>query len=105
MRTSTAATAGITSIEASSLSHLLPWRLEIERCSIEFDDITPNLRGRPASMMPAHPPGEASPRVRRLEAMGLLRVDDFLAGFPTVKREQVVVFLEEAAARMISKAS
>jgi uncharacterized protein (DUF433 family) len=32
-------------------------------------------------------------------------IDDFLAGFPTVKREQIVAFLEEAAARMISKAS
>ena len=32
-------------------------------------------------------------------------IDDFLAGFPTVKREQVVAFLEEAAARMVPKAS
>jgi len=32
-------------------------------------------------------------------------IDDFLVGFPTVKREQVVAFLEEAAARMIPKAS
>ncbi len=32
-------------------------------------------------------------------------IDDFLAGFPTVKREQVVAFFEEATARMISKAS
>jgi uncharacterized protein (DUF433 family) len=32
-------------------------------------------------------------------------IDDFLEGFPTVKREQVVAFLEEAAARMTSKAS
>jgi uncharacterized protein (DUF433 family) len=32
-------------------------------------------------------------------------IDDFLAGFPTVEREQVVAFLEEATARMISKAS
>ena len=32
-------------------------------------------------------------------------IDDFLAGFPTVKREQVVAFLEEATARMISKPS
>jgi uncharacterized protein (DUF433 family) len=32
-------------------------------------------------------------------------IDDFLAGFPTVRREQVVAFLEEAAARMITKAS
>jgi uncharacterized protein (DUF433 family) len=32
-------------------------------------------------------------------------IDDFLTGFPTVRREQVVAFLEEAAARMISKAS
>jgi uncharacterized protein (DUF433 family) len=32
-------------------------------------------------------------------------IDDFLAGFPTVKREQVVAFLEEAAARMAAKAS
>lgn len=32
-------------------------------------------------------------------------IDDFLAGFPTVKREQVVAFLEEATARMIPKAS
>ncbi len=31
-------------------------------------------------------------------------IDDFLAGFPTVKREQVVAFLEEAAARMAAAA-
>jgi uncharacterized protein (DUF433 family) len=32
-------------------------------------------------------------------------IDDFLAGFPTVTREQVVAFLEEAMAQMIAKAS
>jgi uncharacterized protein (DUF433 family) len=32
-------------------------------------------------------------------------IDDFLAGFPTVKREQVVAFLEEATVRMTAKAS
>lgn len=32
-------------------------------------------------------------------------IDDFLAGFPTIKREQVVAFLEEAAARMVARAS
>lgn len=32
-------------------------------------------------------------------------IDDFLAGFPTVNRTQVVAFLEEATARMISRAS
>ena len=32
-------------------------------------------------------------------------IDDFLSGFPTVRREQVVAFLEEATTRMISKAS
>ena len=32
-------------------------------------------------------------------------IDDFLAGFPTVRREQVVAFLEEATARMIAEAS
>ncbi len=32
-------------------------------------------------------------------------IDDFLAGFPTVTREQIVAFLEEATARMIAKAS
>ena len=32
-------------------------------------------------------------------------IDDFLAGFLTVRREQVVAFLEEATARMIAKAS
>ena len=32
-------------------------------------------------------------------------IDEFLEGFPTVKREQVVAFLEEAAARMVAKAS
>ena len=32
-------------------------------------------------------------------------IDDFLGGFPTVKREQVVAFLEEAAARMVAGAS
>jgi len=32
-------------------------------------------------------------------------IDDFLAGFPTVTREQVVAFFDEAAARMIPKAS
>ncbi len=31
-------------------------------------------------------------------------IDDFLAGFPTVRREQVVAFLEEAAARMSTNA-
>jgi uncharacterized protein (DUF433 family) len=32
-------------------------------------------------------------------------IDDFLAGFPTVRREQLVTFLEEATARMTPKAS
>ncbi len=32
-------------------------------------------------------------------------IDDFLAGFPTVKREQVVAFLEEAMARVVARAS
>ena len=32
-------------------------------------------------------------------------IDDLLAGFPTVKRQQVVAFLEEATARMVAKAS
>jgi len=32
-------------------------------------------------------------------------IDDFLEGFPTVSREQVVVFLEEAKARMVASAS
>ena len=32
-------------------------------------------------------------------------IDDFLAGFPTVRREQIVAFLEEATARMIAEAS
>lgn len=32
-------------------------------------------------------------------------IDDFLAGFPTVRREQVVAFLEEATARIARKAS
>ena len=32
-------------------------------------------------------------------------IDDFLTGFPTVRREAVVAFLEEATTRMISKAS
>ena len=32
-------------------------------------------------------------------------IDDFLDGFPTVSREQVVAFLEEAKARIIAAAS
>ena len=32
-------------------------------------------------------------------------IDDFLQGFPTVKREQVVAFLEEAKARVVAAAS
>lgn len=32
-------------------------------------------------------------------------IDDFLKGFPTVKREQVIAFLEEAKARMVAAAS
>ena len=32
-------------------------------------------------------------------------IDDFLVGFPTVERAQVVAFLEEATARMMPKAS
>ncbi|MTJ08030.1 DUF433 domain-containing protein [Anabaena sp. UHCC 0204] len=30
-------------------------------------------------------------------------IDDFLDGFPTVTREQVITFLEEAGKQMISK--
>ena len=32
-------------------------------------------------------------------------IDDFLVGFPTVERTQVVAYLGEAAARMIARAS
>lgn len=32
-------------------------------------------------------------------------IDDFLEGFPTVKREQVLAFLEEATARIIATVS
>lgn len=32
-------------------------------------------------------------------------IDDFLAGFPTIRREQIVAFLDAASARMIAKAS
>jgi uncharacterized protein (DUF433 family) len=32
-------------------------------------------------------------------------IDDFLEGFPSVTREQVISFLEEAKARMIEAAS
>jgi uncharacterized protein (DUF433 family) len=32
-------------------------------------------------------------------------IDDFLAGFPTVKRQQVVAFLEEATALMVTTVS
>ena len=31
-------------------------------------------------------------------------IDDFLAGFPTVTREQVIAFLEEAKERMLAAA-
>ena len=32
-------------------------------------------------------------------------IDDFLEGFPTVSREQVIAFLEEAKARIVASAS
>ena len=32
-------------------------------------------------------------------------IDEFLEGFPTVKREQVIAFLEEAKARIVASAS
>lgn len=32
-------------------------------------------------------------------------IDDFLEGFPTVKREQVIAFLEEAKARVVASAT
>jgi len=32
-------------------------------------------------------------------------IDDFLEGFPTVTREQVVAFLEEAKDRLVASAS
>lgn len=32
-------------------------------------------------------------------------IDDFLKGFPTVKRGQLIAFLEEAKERMVSAAS
>jgi uncharacterized protein (DUF433 family) len=32
-------------------------------------------------------------------------IDDFLEGFPSVTREQIIVFLEEAKARMVDAGS
>jgi uncharacterized protein (DUF433 family) len=32
-------------------------------------------------------------------------IDDFLEGFPSVRREQVIAFLEEAKARMLAAAA
>jgi uncharacterized protein (DUF433 family) len=32
-------------------------------------------------------------------------IDDFVEGFPTVKREQVIAFLEEAKKRMLTEAA
>ena len=32
-------------------------------------------------------------------------IEDFLAGFPTVRRDQVIAFLEQAAARIIAASS
>jgi uncharacterized protein (DUF433 family) len=32
-------------------------------------------------------------------------IDEFLDGFPTVRREQVIAFLEEAKARMVASAA
>jgi uncharacterized protein (DUF433 family) len=32
-------------------------------------------------------------------------IDDFLAGFPTVSREQVIAFLEQARDRLVAAAS
>jgi uncharacterized protein (DUF433 family) len=32
-------------------------------------------------------------------------IDDFLAGFPSVKREQVIAFLEAAAERLVAASS
>ena len=32
-------------------------------------------------------------------------IDEFLDGFPTVQREQVIAFLEEAKARMVAGAA
>ena len=32
-------------------------------------------------------------------------IDEFLEGFPTVQRDQVIAFLEEAKARMVTNAS
>ena len=32
-------------------------------------------------------------------------IDEFLEGFPTVSREQVIAFLEEAKARMLASAT
>ena len=32
-------------------------------------------------------------------------IDEFLAGFPSVKREQVVAFLEEAKDRLVASVS
>ena len=36
---------------------------------------------------------------------GSQTIDEFLNGFPTVTREQVIAFLEEAKARMLAVAS
>jgi hypothetical protein len=48
-----------------------------------------------------HP--RAGPDIDRVLGRGGT-IDDFLQGFPTVTREQVIAFLEEAKTRMLAKA-
>jgi uncharacterized protein (DUF433 family) len=51
-------------------------------------------------------PGTRVPVQTRLDYLeGGKSIDDFLAGFPTVRREQVIAFLEEAKDRLLEAMS
>jgi uncharacterized protein (DUF433 family) len=50
-------------------------------------------------------PGTRVPLQTLLDYLEADSIDDFLAGFPTVKREQVIAFLEDAKDRLVQEAA
>lgn len=76
-------------------------RLSAIRMSSRTVSCSPNVMGGTPVF-----PGTRVPVQTLLDYLeGGASIDDFLAGFPTVTREQVIAFLEDAKDRVVAAAS
>ena len=84
-----------------ALDLLTPERLLLDVMRIPIVTCSPDVRGGTPVFAGTRVPVQTL--IAYLE--GGETIDDFLEGFPTVRREQVVAFLEEARDKMVAAAS